>query len=130
MTSQGEAIAEQSKGGRVSLLFSNYGRNESTPRAPPRVKVEAADNYHLNRGIIYNYIHSKFASDKSCSLTFVFYHACDVFKGCAMNSLLHDVKSVPKSARPGPRVKPEAEDNAMKNRGSMNSIMRVCTPRY
>ena len=37
---------------------------------------------------------------------------------------------MPATARPGARVKPEAEQNAMKNRGSMNAIMRVCTPRY
>lgn len=47
-----------------------------------------------------------------------------------MNKLLHDSKSMPATARPGARVKPEAEQNAMKNRGSMNAIMRVCTPRY
>lgn len=47
-----------------------------------------------------------------------------------MNNLLHDAKSMPATARPGARVKPEAEMFAMKNRGSMNTIMRVCTPRY
>lgn len=50
--------------------------------------------------------------------------------GSAMNKVLHDSKSMPETARPGPRVKPEAEMIAMKNRGSMNSIMRTCTPRY
>ena len=50
--------------------------------------------------------------------------------GSAMNSILHNPRSMPATARPGPRVKPEAEMIAMKNRGSMNSIMRTCTPRY
>lgn len=50
ITSQSEGIAQQSKGGRMNLLFTNYGKNETTPRAAPRVKMEAAENYHMSRG--------------------------------------------------------------------------------
>ena len=42
--------AEQSKGGRMNLLISNYGRNETTPRPNPRVKSEASENYNMARG--------------------------------------------------------------------------------
>lgn len=49
-------IAEQSKGGRMNLLMSNYGKNEVTPRPMPRVKSEAASNYHMSRGNIYVHV--------------------------------------------------------------------------
>lgn len=49
-TAQAAGIAEQSKGGRMNLLFTNYGKNEVTPRAPPRVKMEAEGNYEMSRG--------------------------------------------------------------------------------
>jgi len=53
-----------------------------------------------------------------------------MFTGSAMSKVLHSPASLPVTYRPGPRIKPEAELNAMKNRGSMNYIMKVSTPRY
>lgn len=50
---EAQQIAEQSKGRRMDLLMSNYGKNEVTPRPVARVKSEAASNYHMSRGILY-----------------------------------------------------------------------------
>lgn len=44
------ANAEQSKGGRMNLLLTNYGKNEVTPRPQLRVKPEAASNYTMSTG--------------------------------------------------------------------------------